>query len=334
MNVTLADKPTTNALCVYNIGGKKFTFSKERIEAIGSISRNILSIMYSEQWNNDGKERYIDINPEVFKKWFDPYIRHGIMPDLNLIACEQEKKVVSAAAELLGFGITSSTIPKELSYLQDAFGPNEWEKYFGIKVSDRTTIPQRLIDQLNKPCPFDKTGKSKVWQTHMLVYIPKEMSIDRIMQLSMTPIVGCRTIEGGIRFDRRLYLNIHSEYKDSYWILISKQQIAFFNSSDKDPHIDKFKSYFLKYDGYTNPSVLECALSFFATFVKTGIAQKGFLPRDDNGMRQFCLCENNVAIGGFQNNNIFIWLGSQDTCGKGLGLSVNDHSIGSFALMK
>ena len=306
-------EPNQGKICVYNIGGKKFFFSQVTIRAISATSMNVLTLMNSEEYGED--DRFVEVNPEIFQKWFDPYIRHRILPDESSIIDGQERQVILAAAETLGF----TEIQEHLigpQYPETAFSPAEWIKFYGeeklkelgIDLSDSPPVPRELLEELGKPSPYFD-GKT-VSETTKLFLIPKGLTLNTMGELAKSPIEGNKVEEGY----RLMCRKVNREkgdilVKESYWVLMTTDVIP--DSRGKPTE----RQFVLasRAEGYDAPTLLEAVVCNYVEHVESGKRLFG------NDPLTFTICKDELIgcswdpiVGGFWPNGLDLYGGRSD----------------------
>lgn len=87
------------------------------------------------------------------------------------------------------------------------FGSLEWKTHLGIDVEEAPSIPESFLSTLESPCPF-WPGK-RIKETHMLCFIPKQMTLDTLRQYTGNSSEWYSSNSG----------------ERSYWVLITKKPI-------------------------------------------------------------------------------------------------------------
>jgi F-box-like len=96
-----------------------------------------------------------------------PDIMHSILSYLNPVELEKCLLVSRQWQK----SADQENLWNNFSYPNCTFGQEQWDQYFGLKVSANSPIPRNLIKLLESPCIVSK-GK-KIKDTHLLVHIPK-----------------------------------------------------------------------------------------------------------------------------------------------------------------
>ncbi|MCB1112658.1 MAG: hypothetical protein H7A37_03470 [Chlamydiales bacterium] len=271
-------EPNQGKVYIYNVGGTAFTFSEETVRSIGSISTNILASMYSGE-HGEG-DRFVEINPVIFQKWFEPYIRHGILPDESSIIDGQERQFILVAAEALGFTeIQEHLIGSQCP--ETAFSPAEWIKYYGeeklkelgIDLSDSPSVPRELLEELDKPSPYFD-GK-KVSETAKLFFIPKGLTLNNMGELAKSPIEGNK-VEKGYWYMCSLIEQKHGDIpvQKSYWVLMTTDVIPDSRGKRRDEQLALAS----RVEGYDAPNLLEAVVCNYVNYVESGMRLFGVEP--------------------------------------------------------
>ncbi len=250
----------------YNVGGRPFTFSRERIEVIGAICENRLSIMASEGWENPA--RFLDVNPKIFEEWIDPYIRHDILPVESAIPDDQVRRTIVAAAEVLGLqSIVNHLNPSLPSIPEMAFGPGKWEECFG-DIGEVPSLPEDIEAILASDCPHFP-GK-KVSDTHMLTLIPatvngKPFTLNLLGELIKGPKKGPATMYD--YYSKKIKDKFGDKAPEqSYWVLMTKNVLE---DSRSKGHEDQLQMAGSK-DNYEAPTLLEAVTTILMEYVLLG----------------------------------------------------------------
>ncbi|MCP5507344.1 MAG: hypothetical protein H7A37_03460 [Chlamydiales bacterium] len=292
-------EPNQGKICVYNIGGKKFTFSQETISAIGAVSMNVLTLMNSEEYGEG--DRYVEVNPKIFQEWFDPYIRHRILPDESSIKNEQQRQIILAAAEALGF----TEIQEHLigpQYPETAFSPAEWIKHYGkeklkelgIDLSDSPPVPVELLEELDKPSPY--FDEKKVSETTKLFYVPKGLTLNTMGELAKSPIEGNK-VEKGYRLMSGQIKQPHGDalVQKSYWVLMTTDVIPDSRGKIRDEQLALAS----RVEGYDAPTLLEGAVCNFVEYVGSGKRLFGNEPLTYTCCKEEPIKGWKLVVGGF-----------------------------------
>ncbi len=126
--------PSSNNLCNVIVGGTTFTFSKTSFEQ-PHMNDTIIKTTVLGVHNN--RVPYFEVDPDVFKKWLAPYIRHnGMLPEKEDLKSPTERKHLIHAANTCGLialaQYVESDIPKQLNAMQ----VTKITIYFGIDCGD------------------------------------------------------------------------------------------------------------------------------------------------------------------------------------------------------
>lgn len=152
---------------------------------------------------------------------------------------------------------------------QFAFGKDKWLKHFG-EIGEVPPLPADIYQTLNGGCPFEQ-GK-KVKETHMLVLVPKTVTLKEDMSISLSlkslgelvkaPKVGNKTGYSG------LYAGEHAEIpvEKSHWTLMTKTIIF----STRNKAYDSQENWVKAQGPYQVPHAIDAAVSILMTYVNTG----------------------------------------------------------------
>ena len=170
-------------------------------------------------------------------------------------------------------------------------------------MNDVPLVPEELLEALNEPCPFtevkEKGSEILVSETHVLVLIPKGMTLNKMGELAKEPIEGHKT-EYGYEYYWDMIEEKYGtvEVKDSYWVLMTKNLIP--NSREKTRQEQLNLAASVK--GYGAPSLIEAAVCNFVSYVSTG---KGLLSKDKKEDWIYTCCREEpikdwkLVVGGF-----------------------------------
>ncbi len=139
---------------------------------------------------------------------------------------------------------------KELEVPSMAFGPADWEKYFG-EVDPAPPLPANIEEILNSPCHYwpDK----KVRETHLLFYVPSRvngqpLTLGTLSELIQKPKGGGHAMKYSY-FTDTLQAEHGSKGTEAHWTLMTrdvvpnsrkkpyKDQRALAKGSDEPPHL-------------------------------------------------------------------------------------------------
>ena len=95
----------------FNVGGKLFYFSKDTLELghnKGSVFEKIMHGVHVK------KTPFLDLDPELFRKFCAPYVRHELLPISCDFSSVTEQKHLMAAARSIGLERLGSFIENEM----------------------------------------------------------------------------------------------------------------------------------------------------------------------------------------------------------------------------
>ncbi|HSX04725.1 MAG TPA: hypothetical protein VLG76_08370 [Rhabdochlamydiaceae bacterium] len=180
----------------------------------------------------------------------------------------------------------ASTSKDQYEQLPNAFTPKDYETHFGVKVVDPISLLfsisfNRMCEENNKPDPDDSS--EKIGKTHLWIYRPKEIEINR-KTTTLTTVAGLKQLvtnprrgkpEKLYRFDDR-YGEIGKDVLmgDSGWCLIRKNvfQRTLGVCDDEDVTAVPFDRQveIINASGYTCPSGRDVMLTTLVWRIKTG----------------------------------------------------------------
>lgn len=153
---------------------------------------------------------------------------------------------------------------KEMS----TFGPEKWNSYFG-DVGEVPALPEDIKGILKAPCPFfpDKC----VFETHMLVLIPKTVNGKPLTLNSLRELVKHPTGEGKATDYEYISNSVSADLGDkpieaSYWALMTKEVLP---ESRNKSYSDQQNLATAK-QGYEVPNLLPAAVCILMEYVSTG----------------------------------------------------------------
>ncbi|WP_194848190.1 DUF294 nucleotidyltransferase-like domain-containing protein [Candidatus Neptunochlamydia vexilliferae] len=155
---------------------------------------------------------------------------------------------------------------------QMAFGPKEWETYFGT-VGQVPPLPPNIEEILNSPCPI-WSGK-KLRETHLLTLIPQTVNGTPLTLKTLQTLIEKPKGNGHATKYRYYYPTLKKdlgdkEVPDSYWILMSHDIIP--NSRKKRYSDQKSLVKTLSQKSqkpYTLPKALEAAVTILMNHAHT-----------------------------------------------------------------
>lgn len=147
------------------------------------------------------------------------------------------------------------------------FGPEEWKKHFG-EIGEVPPFPKNIMQILAKGCPH--WPEKKVYQTHMLVLIPKTvneeaLTLNTLGELVKKPKVGNKTQYRYIR-DELIEEHGKTPLEESTWVLMTKDVLE---GSRGKTRTDQLALASEK-PGYLAPKLLEAAICIFMKYVVSG----------------------------------------------------------------
>ncbi len=111
--------PSSNNLCHVNVGGIDFTFSRSTIK---EPHMNDTIFKTTALGENNNVPPYFEVEPDLFRKWLDPFIRNGRYPDKQDLTSPSERNRIIDAANTCGLialaQYVESEIPKQLKATQ------------------------------------------------------------------------------------------------------------------------------------------------------------------------------------------------------------------------
>lgn len=67
--------------------------------------------------------------------------------------------------------------------MDNLIGPKSWNQISSLEIQE-STPPEQMIQYLMTPCPFKGKDNKKTFQTHRAVYIPPNLTVNGLIQLS------------------------------------------------------------------------------------------------------------------------------------------------------
>jgi len=155
-------------------------------------------------------------------------------------------------------------------YLEEfSFGPKKWKSYFNLDIGEAPPLPSNILKILNSPCPFSK-NKEKIIDTHMLVLIPGNLSLNKFMVLVEKSNQDNKTDFENIW---NQILNDHGETltKAPQWVLMTKDVLL---GSRKKSYADQ-KALVKATPEYEVPNLLSAAVCILVQDVSIGAVLYG-----------------------------------------------------------
>lgn len=109
--MTESTRSSTVNVFEFNVGGELFYFSKDTLELghnKGSVFEKILHGAHIK------KTPFLDLDPELFRKFCAPYVRHELLPISCDFSSVTEQRHLMAAAQSMGLGHLGSFIEHEM----------------------------------------------------------------------------------------------------------------------------------------------------------------------------------------------------------------------------
>jgi GTPase SAR1 family protein len=223
----------------------------------------------------------------------------------QVLQAERERLEKERALQAAAIAPTSSALK-----LPDiAFGKAKWNKYFPEIQVDDVPLPPNIEEILSAPSVFwpNKT----VRETHLLVLVPKGLSLNALERLIKTPKGGgCRSRYR--YYDDEVKRDFGTQTCDSHWVLMTKDVIP--NS--------RFKTYRAQQDlvqqharkskiPYELPTVLDATTAILMHYIDK---KELFYTYDQLGSQDtYTRCQERiynrqrpVAIGGFNRNGLLV----------------------------
>ncbi|MBF5058757.1 putative nucleotidyltransferase substrate binding domain-containing protein [Candidatus Neptunochlamydia vexilliferae] len=153
-----------------------------------------------------------------------------------------------------------------------AFGPKEWERYFG-PVGEVPPLPLNIEEILNSPCSI-WSGK-KVKETHLLTLIPKTVNGKSLTLNALQALIE-KPLGGGHATKCRTYIAYVEELGDqgvlySHWLLMSHDVIPDSRNKKYNDQKSLVKALSQKSQKpYTLPKALEAAVTILMEHARSG----------------------------------------------------------------
>ena len=204
-----------------------------------------------------------------------------------------------------------------------AFGPKEWETYFGVHIRNVPPLPHNMTEILNSPCLF-WPGK-KVHETHLLVLIPEAVN-DRPLDLKYLGELVQKPLQGHAT-KYRWFLTLASILIEpapkTHWVLMTRKVIEGSRNKKYEEEQALLDSYSQKAKiPYEIPTVLDASTCLFMEYVRSGTWLYG-----DNPMT-YTLCQEkynadyHLVVGGGSAAGLCVYTSHHDSDSgtKGIGL--------------
>ena len=198
------------------------------------------------EWFNDKNIYKLEVSSETFQV---------LLNEVKTGECDLEEDVYKILCDYFQYS-------KWRSYPEGAFGPKEYEYYYGVKIEDVPPVPTELLKVYNGPCPFNERKPAS--QTHMLYLVPGDWDLNTVAEKAKNPQQGHAT-EQGFRYFHSKIKEKYGEEKPgkSYWILKTKENLpSSYSLKSYYEYMEKAKEY-----GYEAPSLLEEAIGEVVWYV-------------------------------------------------------------------
>lgn len=255
------------------------------------VSTGSIISSFDNQSSNQTKENPLNVLPlEISLKIFSK------LQPIHLGRCSLVNKQWQALANY-------ESLWKAMGIPANAFGPRQWEKYFGLIV-DAPPLPLNIHKILKSQCPFWKKGK-RVEDTHLLVLIPGSINGEPLTLKTFGKRVKLKFPELGQNGYRFIWDAAKSKCRGngkSYWVLMTKFVLP--GSIGKRAYPQQVQ---VEKDGQGNykvPKALDvvvCAISRYArTNKKTRLFSNKTYARCKDKARGYRLCVGDFAPDGLQ----------------------------------
>lgn len=206
-----------------------------------------------------------------------------------------------------------------------AFGPEDWAKHMGIRISDEdikaayVMLPENIEQILNTLCPvFPESGKL-VKDTHMLVYIPSSVngkdingneitkeitlsSLGDLVEKRLSKEGGSRRVAGYRYIWDKVLEKLDKPVEEVHWMLMTKDVLG---GMDTGVNGSRGKTYTVQQEmvkklskdsdvDYVVPKTLEAVAAIISQFLRTNEHLFG----QGDRLWTYTRCEEN--IGGYQ----------------------------------
>jgi len=237
----------------------------------------------------------------------------------------------SDSVDLLNTGSVSRDLKKaseversrrfNIDYLKEiTFGSKKWKTYFNLDIGKVPPLPSDILKILYGPCPFSQ-NKKKVIDTHMLVLIPGNLSLNKFMDLVEESTQGNKTDFENI-WNQILKDHGKTLTKAPQWVLMTKDVLL---GSRTKSYADQ-KALVKATPKYEVPNLLSAAVCILVQYVSTGVVLYG---RDaDRSKWTYTRCQEQsggyqIVVGGFAPSGLFVF-----------NLNLDIDSVGVAALRK
>lgn len=186
------------------------------------------------------------------------------------------------------------------------FGAREWKEHFGVTVTgDETTFKDfdNIRNVLGDPCPFHKT--KKVWETHLMTLIPKDVTIKDMKKYIVNPEKNKEGIPHGYETSTdRFYVEGNVEEAEHKWVLVTKDVIP--DSRKKNFQEQKDLLYKSGENKYTVPKARDMALSILGHYVRSGEFLYSNSPYTYTRTEDALFSNYRVFVGGFGSGGLLV----------------------------
>lgn len=212
---------------------------------------------------------------------------------------------------------------KNFIFNELVFGPEKWaEKYVEVDAKEASSaLPADMFDILNGPC--EAFPGKKVWQTHMLVWIPgsingRPLTLNSLGELAKKYFPNLLTGYSGI-LDGIVKEYADKPYDSSRWVLMTKDVLL--GSRNKIYVVQQaIVANLAKRTGipYEVPKVLEAAVCIYAQYFSSRKRLFSFRPWKLTFLRCY---EHQIIAGNFKQEGIEVSLFDDDTVSESVGIA-------------
>ena len=149
-----------------------------------------------------------------------------------------------------------------------AIGPAVWNRYYG-NAGKAPSLPAGIVQVLTSPCIF-WDGK-QVWETHLLVWMPKGLTLNYLGELIQAPQGGDHATEYH-HYPEYIRETIGSQAAgNSYWFLMTKEVLPESRNKSYEDQCALVAAHAKRTGlGYEVPGALEAAVVMLLHYVRSG----------------------------------------------------------------
>jgi hypothetical protein len=243
-------------------------------------------------------------------------IRKLIFSNLSLPALGACSRVCKAWKEMTNKHINAFSHPH-------AFGPKEWNTYFGAYLRNVPRLPYNIKEVLNSPCPF--WPYKKVSESHLLVLVPQTVQGQPLTLKTLGKLVK-KPSQGNASGYDFFYVGHYtdSDAPPSHWVLLTRDVIeGSRNKSFKDQ-----QALLEKQVVYEIPPILDATVCIFIEYIRAGTKLYSTSPWTFTRCKEKYDAIWQLAVGGFGPDGLNVTSSSGDDEDEGVGGCRKFEAIG------